>query len=258
MRCLPTLRFPVAVLGAAALGALTVLVVATPAQAAPAFQLPFRCGQVWSGATYTTHSPANAIDFNRTDDYGDAVTASAGGTVARVENTGSTSYGLWIEINHGGGWTSRYAHLSGELVTVGATVSAGQQIGTVGSTGGSTGPHLHFEQRLNGTAVKVVFGGSQALYWGTKSYTSNNACIGPAGTVNTAGASLTVRTSASTSASAIGSVPDGGTIFITCQRTGQTVTGTYGTSSWWDKVGAGYVADAYIYTGSDGRVAPLC
>ncbi|HZN17992.1 MAG TPA: hypothetical protein VFB84_07390 [Micromonosporaceae bacterium] len=45
---------------------------------------------------------------------------------------------------------------------------------------------------------------------------------------------------------------------MTCQRTGETVTGTYGTSSWWDKVGAGYVADAYIYTGSDGRVAPLC
>lgn len=147
------------------------------ATAAPAFQLPFPCGQVWSGQTRTNHSPANAIDFNRADDSGDPVVASAGGRVARVENTGSTSYGRWIEIDHGSGWRSRYAHLSVQRVSVGQQVSRGQRIGDVGTTGGSSGPHLHFEQLLNGSAQRVVFNGSQALYWGTRNYTSQN-CSG--------------------------------------------------------------------------------
>ncbi|MCE6997603.1 M23 family metallopeptidase [Saccharothrix sp. S26] len=144
------------------------------AVAAPAFQLPFPCGQVWEGQTRTSHSPANAVDLNRADDLGDAVVASAGGTVTRVENTGSTSYGRWIEIGHGGGWRTRYAHLSVQRVSVGQAVTRGQRIGDVGSTGGSTGPHLHFEQRLDGVAQKIVFNGSQILYWGSRSYTSRN------------------------------------------------------------------------------------
>ncbi|GAA4155212.1 peptidoglycan DD-metalloendopeptidase family protein [Actinomadura keratinilytica] len=234
------------------------LLPAAPAMAAPTFQMPFPCGQVWSGQTRTNHSPANSVDFNRTNDDGDAVTASAAGTVARVENTGSTSYGLWIELDHGGGWRTRYAHLSGEFVTVGQSVAAGQQIGTVGTSGGSTGPHLHYEQRLNGVDQKIKFNGTQITYYGTANYTSRNVCIGPAGTVNTSGAPLTVRSSASTSSSAIGSVPDGGTVYLTCYRRGTTVTGTYGTSNLWNKVGAGYVADAYVYTGSDGPVVPAC
>ncbi|WP_424185174.1 M23 family metallopeptidase [Actinokineospora sp. G85] len=148
------------------------------ASAAPSFQLPFPCGQVWSGQTRTNHSPANAIDFNRTNDEGDPVVASAGGTVTRVADTGSTSYGRWIEIDHGSGWRSRYAHLSAQRVSVGQSVSRGQTIGNVGNTGGSTGAHLHFEQLLNGAAQRIVFNGAQALYWGTKNYTSNNGCGG--------------------------------------------------------------------------------
>ncbi|MFC7613844.1 M23 family metallopeptidase [Actinokineospora soli] len=139
--------------------------------------MPFPCGQVWSGQTRTDHSPANAIDFNRTDDLGDPVVASAGGQVVRVENTGSDSYGRWIEIDHGSGWRSRYAHLSVQRVSVGQSVTRGQRIGDVGSTGGSSGPHLHFEQRLNGVAQRVVFNGSEAFYWGTRNYTSQN-CSG--------------------------------------------------------------------------------
>ncbi|MGH3647965.1 MAG: peptidoglycan DD-metalloendopeptidase family protein [Micromonosporaceae bacterium] len=258
MRATISLRFPAALAGAVLAGALSVVAIGTPAHAAPAFQMPFRCNQTWSGATYSSHSPPRAVDFNRTNDWGDAVTASASGTVSRVESEGSVSYGLWIEIDHGGGWRTRYAHLSGEIVSLGMSVSRGQQIGTLGNTGGSTGPHLHFEQRYNGTAVSIRFNGSYIYYYGTRSYTSANACVGPQGTVNTAGAALNVRTGASTSYGSIGSVPDGGTIYLTCQKTGQTITGTYGTTNWWDKVGAGFVSDAYIYTGSDGRVAPLC
>lgn len=78
------------------------------------------------------------------------------------------------------------------------------------------------------------------------------------GTVNTAGAPLTVRSGPHTSSSAVGSVADGHTITITCQTHGDTVSGTYGTSNVWDHISSGYVADAYVYTGSDGLVAPLC
>src|SRR5690349_949692 len=79
---------------------------------APAFQLPFPCNQVWAGQTRTDHSPQLSVDFNRTDDVNDPVVSSAAGTVKRVENLGSTSYGRWIEIDHGGGYRSRYAHLN--------------------------------------------------------------------------------------------------------------------------------------------------
>ncbi|MDB4944429.1 MAG: uncharacterized protein JWP97_3963 [Labilithrix sp.] len=225
------------------------------------FQLPFPCGQVWSGQTRTNHSPPSSVDFNRTDDYGDTVVAAAAGTVTRVENLGSTSYGRWVEVSHGSGWTTRYAHLSMQSVARGQHVARGQKIGNVGSTGGSTGPHLHFEERRNGVAVRATFNGSGALYWGTRSYTSHNACAsssGASGRVDTAGAPLTIRAAASTSSAAVGSLSDGQTVSISCQKKGEKVEGTFGTSTLWDKVGGGFVADAYIFTGADGRVAPDC
>jgi murein DD-endopeptidase MepM/ murein hydrolase activator NlpD len=140
------------------------------------FEMPFPCGQVWSGQTRTDHSPANAVDLNRTADEGDAVVASAQGTVTKVRNEGSTSYGRWIEISHGSGWTTRYAHLSVQRVSVGQAVAQGQLIGNVGSTGGSTGAHLHHEQLLNGVPQRIKWSGSTILYWGTRSYSSHNHC----------------------------------------------------------------------------------
>ncbi len=228
---------------------------------APQFQLPFPCGQVWAGQTRTDHSPQNSVDFNRSDDLGDTVVAAAAGSVTRVADTGSTSYGRWIEIAHGDGYTTRYAHLSTQTVAVGQSVSKGQKIGTVGSTGGSTGPHLHYEQRLDGVAVRATFNGAVALYFGTKNYTSQNQCNtdgSVVGRVNTAGAPLTIRAGASTDTAAVGSVADGALVTITCQKRGESITGTYGTSTLWDKIGTGYIADAYVSTGSDGQVAPTC
>jgi Peptidase family M23 len=157
---------------------------ATEAGAASNFQLPFPCGQAWSGQTRTDHSPANSVDLNRANDDGDPVVAAAAGTVTRVENTGDTSYGRWIEIDHGGGYTTRYAHLSKQDTRGGEKVSQGAYIGNVGTTGGSTGPHLHFEERLNGADIKIVLNGTQITYWGTATYTSKNFCgSGVSGTV---------------------------------------------------------------------------
>ena len=232
----------------------------------PRFELPFPCGQVWAGQTRTGHSPQNAVDFNRTNDEGDRVVAAAAGTVSRVDNEGSVSYGRWVEIDHGGGYRTRYAHLSSQAVRVGQRVGAGQAIGTVGSTGGSSGPHLHYELIRNGVAIRPVFHGATALFFGTRNYTSQNGCgggsgaapTGVVGRVNTSGVSLTVRSGPGTSFAAVGSVADGATVRITCQARGTSVRGTYGTSTLWDRIGNGYIADAYVSTGSDGQVAPTC
>lgn len=79
---------------------------------------------------------------------GTPVKAAAKGKVNFAGNAGA--YGKLIKITHGEGYETRYAHLSKILVKAGQEVSAGQHIGNVGSTGRSTGPHLHFEKRLNG------------------------------------------------------------------------------------------------------------
>jgi len=87
---------------------------------------------------------------------------------------------------------------------------------------------------------------------------TTNGGSGFSARVNTSGAPLTIRAGATSTSAAIGSVADGAFVTIRCQRVGQQITGTYGTTTLWDKIGDGYVSDAYISTGSDGRVAPDC
>ena len=82
---------------------------------------------------------------------GAPIYAAATGRVAFVGRHGG--YGKLVEINHGNGLPTRYAHMSAFRARVGDPVKAGQVIGAVGSTGRSTGPHLHFEVRLNGQPV---------------------------------------------------------------------------------------------------------
>lgn len=79
---------------------------------------------------------------------GSPVWAARGGTVTYAGAMGG--YGNLVLLDHGGGVSTAYAHQSAIMVSVGTSVSAGQQIGQVGSTGNSTGPHLHFETRIGG------------------------------------------------------------------------------------------------------------
>jgi len=83
--------------------------------------------------------------------YGEPVLAPADGVVTYADFY--NGYGRMIEINHGGGISTRYGHLSGFAVTDGQTVHRGQVIGYVGLSGRSTGPHLHYEVRIHDTPV---------------------------------------------------------------------------------------------------------
>lgn len=82
---------------------------------------------------------------------GTPILAAAPGRVVYVGQ--KSGYGNVVEVDHGQGIMTRYAHLSGFTSQVGAQVAAGEQIAKMGSTGRSTGSHLHFEVRLNGVAV---------------------------------------------------------------------------------------------------------
>ena len=82
---------------------------------------------------------------------GTPVYATADGVIGKAE--WFSSYGNYIQIEHGGEMQTRYAHLSGYAISAGEQVRKGQLIGFVGSTGRSTGPHLHYEVRVAGLAV---------------------------------------------------------------------------------------------------------
>ncbi|MEP6839936.1 MAG: M23 family metallopeptidase, partial [Bradyrhizobium sp.] len=89
------------------------------------------------------------LDFRA--QMGDPVRATANGKVASSGWAGG--YGRMVEIDHGNGLSTRYGHLSEISVKVGDIIKIGQVIGAVGSTGRSTGPHLHYETRIDGDAV---------------------------------------------------------------------------------------------------------
>lgn len=91
---------------------------------------------------------------------GSAIKAADGGTVLFAGWSGS--YGYMVDIDHGGGFTTRYAHCSDIYVSVGEKVYQGKIIAAVGSTGVSSGPHLHFEVRKYGSVV------NPASYIGTQ------------------------------------------------------------------------------------------
>ncbi len=96
-------------------------------------------------------APAMHTGMDFRGDTGDPVRATASGKVTIAGPYGG--YGKMIEIDHGNGFSTRYAHLSATEVNVGQSIKTGQIVGRIGSTGRSTGPHLHYETRVDGDAV---------------------------------------------------------------------------------------------------------
>ncbi|MBB5868284.1 hypothetical protein F4553_001663 [Allocatelliglobosispora scoriae] len=165
--------------------AATVVVAPAAAWAAPNFKAPFPCGQRW---TFSHHSAEvrQALDFVRADGgvtAGTPVVASAAGTAYRFSQPSGA--GNYIAIEHGGGWKTYYFHLSAYSVADGAYVSQGQQIGVTGSTGNSSGAHIHYEQLLNGVGQVIAINGvSLAPYPGSynqRYLTSDNCGTTPPG-----------------------------------------------------------------------------
>lgn len=126
---------------------------------------------MWPVPGYSTISSYYGWRFNNTDFHtgiditgsgvhGAKVVAANTGTVVHTNycpyNGYSYGYGTYLIVDHGGGITTLYAHLSDITVKKGDIVVMGQQIGKVGNTGWSTGAHLHFEVRKNGSAVNPI------------------------------------------------------------------------------------------------------
>ncbi len=104
----------------------------------------------WRVDPFTGHMAFHeGLDF--TAEVGTPIYAAAGGIVMSAETT--PDYGKIVKIDHGSGLETRYAHASKLLVKAGERVEKGQLIAEVGTTGRSTGAHLHFEVRLNGAAL---------------------------------------------------------------------------------------------------------
>lgn len=126
-------------------------------------QWPTWCHTITSYFGYRTHPIYGNTRFHSGIDigasFGDTIMAAASGTVIYVEypvpgqNWGGSGYGNYFIIDHGNGVSTLYAHCTSIYVSNGQSVSAGEAVGTVGSTGGSTGSHLHFEVRINGDRV---------------------------------------------------------------------------------------------------------
>lgn len=99
---------------------------------------------------YTLH---DGMDISGAGIYGKPIVAAYDGVVSIADSTSSTGYGYYVKIDHGTGVSTLYAHCSSLAVSVGQPVSAGQVIGYIGSTGNSTGAHLHFSIFIKGESV---------------------------------------------------------------------------------------------------------
>ena len=148
--------------------------------ARPLLRVPFNCNENWSGASRSGHSPSYyAIDFNwgaGDADLRKTVRTSGAGTVV-ISGNDAGGYGNYIEIAHGDGWHTLYAHLRSKAVSVGDRVTNSTRIGTVGQTGNVTGPHLHYEQIKDNVVVAAKFGTSNwAVYPGPATYTRIRDC----------------------------------------------------------------------------------
>lgn len=112
------------------------------------------------GHTWDTYPGHNGIDISFANCYGEPAYAVADGTVRYTQDGwtasdgvgGMWSFGNAVFVEHGDGWISAYGHLSALAVAPGETVMQGQLVGYIGSTGNSTGPHLHLALYHDGDA----------------------------------------------------------------------------------------------------------
>lgn len=121
----------------------------------PTYVKPLSGGRLSSGFGFRSYKGGtNHYGVDWACPTGTSVYASSGGTVTRAG--WSSSYGYVVYIQHPGGIETRYAHNSKVLVSVGQSVNQGDKIALSGNTGDSTGPHVHFEYRINGTPVNPL------------------------------------------------------------------------------------------------------
>jgi len=223
-----------------------------PAHADPNFKAPFPCGQRW---TFSHHSAEvrRALDFIRADGgttNGTPVLASAAGTATRLSQPDGA--GNYIVIDHGGGWKTYYFHLSAFSVASGAQVAQGQQVGTTGSTGNSSGPHIHYEQLLNGVGQNIRINGTALPYPSSynQSYlTSDNGCGGGGGVPYTTwGSGVRVRADAFLTSPVVTTLAGPTSVFVMCQKQGDTVNAEGYTNNWWSKLRdqGGFISNIYI------------
>lgn len=108
------------------------------------------CGYGWRTWDDGSSEFHKGIDISSGGIYGASIVAAASGTVLIAQNYNSNGYGCYVVIDHGGGLSTLYGHASTVVASPGQKVKKGDVIAKVGSTGWSTGPHLHFEVRKNG------------------------------------------------------------------------------------------------------------
>jgi murein DD-endopeptidase MepM/ murein hydrolase activator NlpD len=218
---------------------------------APNFKAPYPCGQKW---TYSHHSAEvrRALDFVRADGgstAGTPVLASAAGTATR--HSQPSGAGNYIVIDHGGGWKTYYFHLQAYSVPSGASVAQGQQIGTTGSTGNSSGAHIHYEQLYNGAGQNIHINGAGLSYPGSyhQAYlTSDNGCGGGGHPFTTWGSGINVRADAYLNSPVVNSLPGPTAVMVVCQKQGDTVNAEGYTNNWWSKLRdqGGFISNIYI------------
>jgi murein DD-endopeptidase MepM/ murein hydrolase activator NlpD len=137
------------------------------------FKAPFACRTTYVGSTYPGHSK-DALDFNQPGgrDKGDPVLASAAGRVIEL-----MPWDGMVILGHAGGYQTVYAHMTGIRVRVGESVGVGTLLGHIGAVGNATGPHLHYQQLIKGSAIPVRF--DHKPYRLGSHVTSTNCAKGP-------------------------------------------------------------------------------
>ncbi|MGE3673456.1 MAG: M23 family metallopeptidase [Polyangiaceae bacterium] len=224
----------------------------SPGARRPTFSAPFSCGERW---TYSHHAGEVrlALDFVKADGgttNGAPVLASAPGVASRHFEAGGA--GNYIVVSHGDGWVTYYFHLSTFSVPDNAWVSRGQEVGKVGSTGASSGPHLHYEQLHNGSGQTIfIEGASLAPYPGgyfSKDLVSENGCGTAGRSFSTWGSNRPIYASPSVSSSRLGEIASPTSVFIDCQTQSESVTAEGYTNDWWSHLRdyGGYLSNIYI------------